>query len=182
MKKLINKTEELLLLGLTVGIIVFLLSVITVLYWQRDGIDLIEVSFMSIISGLYFFLVIIIANIIGLNKYIRTMIGDGRTPFKRIIQIFIILLTSFMVYAAFDSVYFLIDKSISAEYAEALLNLANKSGDSLNKRTLEDFAKLPFALQNGIVTFIFAGISSVISLAFIKKDGVLFHPNMHQPL
>lgn len=182
MKKLIKKSEELLLLGLTAGIIVFLLSVITVLYWRRDGIDLLEVSFMSILSGLYFFIVIIVSNIIGLNRYIRLMLEDGHIPFKKITQIFIVLLSSFVVYAAFDSIYFLVDKSISADYAEALMNLANRSGDSLNKRTLEDFARLPFALQNGIVTFTFAVVGSLISLAFIKKDGVLFHPNIHQPL
>jgi hypothetical protein len=182
MKKLIKNFEELLLLGLTAGTIVFLLSIVTVLFWHRDGIDLLEVSFMSILSGLYFFIVIIVSNIIGLNKYVRDMINDGRAPLNKFAQVFIVLLTSFMAYAVLDSVYFLADNSISADYAEALMNLASRSGDSLNKRTLDDFARLPFALQNGIVTFIFASIGSVISLAFIKKDGVLFHPNMHQPL
>lgn len=174
MKQLVKKTEELILVSFVTGLTVFILSIATVILWKRDGFDLLETSLMSMLSGIYFLVITIIANIISLNKYIRSSIKNNMAPIKRFFQVLIVLGVSFLIFLIFDTVFFLIDNSISKDYANALVELAEKSGSSLDTNTLENFAKLPFALQNGIVTFILAFIGSMISLLFVKKDGILF--------
>lgn len=169
----IKRIEHLLALSLIVGSAVFMLSLITTLRWQNEGFDLLEVSFMSIISGVYFMIIIIIANVIGLNMYIRDAIKSGHQPILKILQILLIFVSSFVIYILLDSAFFIFDGSISKEYAESLLELSQKNGGTLEESSLSDFANLPFSLQNGIITSVFALIGSFISLPFIKKDGIL---------
>lgn len=173
MKNLIQKTEDLFMLSLITGVLVFLVSLTTVLLWTKDGISLLEVAFMPIISGLYYFILIIVANIIGLNRYIRTTVRDGRTPIIRTLQVLFVLIVSFIIYVFLDSSYFMFDNSISSDYAEALIELSEKNNGSVDIDSVSGFAQIPFSLQNGIITFVFAFIGSLISLIFIKKDGVL---------
>lgn len=169
----VRRIEHLLGISLIVGSIVFILSLITILRWQDEGFDLLEVSFMSIISGVYFMIVIIVVNIIGLNMYIRDTIKSGHQPILRILQILLIFVLSFVIYLLLDSVFFIFDSSISKEYAESLIELSQKNGGKLEESSLSDFANLPFSLQNGIITSVFALIGSFISLPFIKRDGIL---------
>lgn len=49
--------------------------------------------------------------------------------------------------------------------------MAENNGDTLPG--FDDYASLPFGIQNAILTFIIGLLGSLISLAFVKKDGQL---------
>lgn len=169
-----TNTKNILLTGILVGVLTSALTIITLLYWQRDGLDLLEISFMSILAGLFLLICIIPINIIMLNKNIKEVLINKEKSSKRIYQILISFLIGFIIFLIIDYVYFLLDSSIPAKFAESLRKIAEKNGDSI--QGMDDFANLPFGLQNGILTFIFGLIGTFISLPFIKKDGILDKP------
>jgi len=169
MKTKLKHHGKVLDLGLFSGMSLFVLTFITCLYWLQDGFDMIEVSLLTIISGFYFLLIIPIANSIGLNKYIRKTLDAGKKPLKRIHLVLIVFGISLLTYVLLDSVFFLIDKSVSLEYADALKYLANTNNQPVEG--MDSFTKIPFSIQNVIVTFILGLLGSFISLLFVKKNG-----------
>ncbi|RTY94831.1 hypothetical protein EKM05_05825 [Flavobacterium sp. GSP27] len=171
-KSISTNAENILLAGILVGVFTSALTIITLLYWQRDGLDLLEISFMSILAGFFLFMCIIPINIIMLNKNIKEVLKNKEKSSKRIYQILLSFLIGFIIFLIIDYVYFLFDSSIPAKFAESLRKMAEKNGDSV--LGMDDFANLPFGVQNGILTFIFGLIGAFISLPFIKKDGILY--------
>lgn len=175
MKIRLKSMDTIIQLSAFIGIITFTLSYATASYWQKDGFSLVEVSLLTILTGFYFFITIIVGNAVGLNKYIRSIINEGCKAVKRRYLVLLVLLFSFMFYLLFDTIIFFVDKSISIDYANALMELATANNDSL--QGIDDFAKIPFAIQNGIATFIFALIGALASILFLKKDGQLLQTN-----
>ncbi|MDO4229876.1 MAG: hypothetical protein Q4C98_08680 [Capnocytophaga sp.] len=71
-----------------------------------------------------------------------------------------------------ETIFFVIDGSISRDYANMLENMAEKNGDTL--LGIEEFRNIPFGFQNAILTFAIGLIAAFFSLVFIKKDGKFF--------
>ncbi|MBA3986231.1 MAG: hypothetical protein H0X63_06600 [Flavobacteriales bacterium] len=172
MKLNINKQHfKLLELSMINSLIITFLLFFTVSYWQKDGLSLFEISFMAIIGGIYFFIVTLFTSIIGLNSYIRSCLVRDIIPLRRIIQISIFFFLSFLIFIVLDTLLFLIDDSISIDYAKSLAEIAKANNQEMEG--LEDFKNFPFSIQNGITTLIFGFLGSLLSLAFLRKNGQL---------
>jgi|GEM_PF-1957161 len=163
--------EEVFANGALTGLVTFVMSCLTILYWKRDGFDFLEISFMSIIAGIYLFIIIIPMNIIFLNRGIRYGLKNDLPILKRVYQVLLSLIIGMAVFLLLDSIYFLVDNSISKDFAQSLKEMSEANGRQL--AGIEEFASLPFGVQNGILTFVLGLLGSFISLAFIKRDGQL---------
>lgn len=171
-----NKYKEILdtvfLSGATCGISTFALNLITILYWQRDGFDFLEIALMTIIAGVFLFISVLMSNIYFLNKGIRNAIKTDSSIIKRIYQVLLSLIIATIIFIILDAAFFIIDDSISQDYASMLKEMAERNGDTL--AGFDDFASLPSGIQNAISTFIIGFLGSLVSLIFVKKDGKLF--------
>lgn len=175
MKIRIQSMGTIIQLSAFIGITTFILSYATASFWQRDGFSLMEISLLSLLAGFYFFVAIIVGNAIGLNKYMRSVISEGQKTIKRGYLVLLVLFFSFLFYLLSDTLIFFIDKSISADYGNALIKLAAANNKSLDG--VEAFVKIPFGLQNAIATFICALLGALASILFIKKDGQVLQSN-----
>ena len=158
-------------LGVVAGLLVFLLVFINTLTWQTDGFSMIEGSLLSLIGAFYIFITLLVVEIWGINKYIRECIAEQNQFLKKWYSVGITLIVCFLTFVLLDSLLFLIDDSVSKDYAATLQKFIKESGG--NTAGIKQIASLPFALQNGIATFISGFLASLLSLIFIKKDGQL---------
>lgn len=155
------------------AIVLFTSTYITIYQWQADGFDLIEASFLSILTGAYFVILLLIVSAFGINWTIRLSLRDGATPWSRLTYSAALVFISLAIFFVVDSVYFfLVDNSISADYGQALADLSRQQHKQLPG--MDEFKNMPFSLQNGMVTAIFGVIGSLLSLVVIRKDGELF--------
>ncbi|HYG00882.1 MAG TPA: hypothetical protein VD927_00495 [Chryseosolibacter sp.] len=149
------------------------MTYITVYQWQSDGFDLIEASLLSILSGGYLVIILLITAAVGINWSIRATIREEVKPWHRGIQALILAAMSVVMFIILDSLFFfLVDNSVSADYGQALADLSAQQQKQLPG--MEDFKNMPFALQNGIVTTVLALIGALMSMVVIRKDGELF--------
>jgi len=158
--------------GVICGFATFVLNFITISYWQRDGFDFLEIALMTIMAGLFLFISTLPTNISFLNKGIRDAIKADTPMIKRIYQVLLSLVIAMITFLILDAIFFIIDDSISQDYANMLKEMAERNGDTLPG--FDDFASLPFGIQNAIFTFTIGFLGSLVSLAFVKKDGELF--------
>ncbi|MEM0542914.1 DUF4199 family protein [Flavobacterium sp. j3] len=168
----IKKIIPLVELGMLIGVITFLLTLLTTTLLQNNGISMGEVIMLPLIGGFYLFLTIIIVNIIGINKVRKLDIKKTEQPLKKLYQVLIVILISILIYTILDSIYFLFDNSLSKDYASSLEDLLQSSGEKTDD--IKDFEMLPFSVQNIFSSIFSAIIAGLISLPFIKKDGEIF--------
>lgn len=167
-KKFLNILEKsnILFNGICLGLLVFIFTAVTCYYLMDDGINLKDLTLMTILPGLYFLLSTLVVNTIVLNKYIRESIAIGEKPLKKIFQTTLMLVVSYTAYMFFDSLHFMIDDSIPVRFAKALSHIS-----SMNEAEMIAYGKHPFFIQTIFVTIFLGVIGSFISLLFIKKDG-----------
>ncbi len=169
----IKKEMPLIELGVLIGLFTFLLTLLTTTVWQNDGISMGELIMLPIIGGFYLFLSMIIVNIIGINKVRKIIVKNGEQPIKKLYQVLIVLFISIITYTLLDSIYFLLDNSLSKDYASSLEALMVSTGEKTDD--FEDFEKLPFSVQN-VFSILFSSIlAGIISLLFIKNNGEIFN-------
>jgi len=168
----IKKVIPLLELGMLVGVITFLLTLLTTTLWQFDGISMIELIMLPLVGGFYLFLSIIVVNIVGINKVRKLNIKSNMQPIKKFYQVLIVISISILFYTLLDSIYFIFDNSLSTDYASSLESVLSATGEST--ADFKDFEKLPFSIQNIFSSISVAIISGLISLPFIKVDGKIF--------
>jgi len=168
----IKKVIPLLELGMLVGVITFLLTLLTTTLWQFDGISMIELIMLPLVGGFYLFLSIIVVNIVGINKVRKLNIKSNMQPIKKFYQVLIVISISILFYTLLDSSYFIFDSSLSTDYASSLESVLSATGEST--ADFKDFEKLPFSIQNIFSSISVAIISGLISLPFIKVDGKIF--------
>jgi len=157
--------------GIIGGFATFILNLITISYWQRDGFDFLEIALMTIMAGLFLFISTLSSNIYFLNNGIRNALKADSSVIKRIYQVLLSLIIAMLVFLMLDAIFFITDDSIAQDYAYMLKEMAENNGDTLPG--FDDYASLPFGIQNVILTFIIGLLGSLISLAFVKKDGQL---------
>ena len=172
MKKYKEVLEAVFLSGLVCGFSTFALNFMTVSYWKSDGFDFLEIAFITIIAGLYMFISILPSNIYFLNKGIKDAIESESMLINRTIQVLLSLVVAMLIFLLLDLLLFTLDDSIPQTYANMLKEMAESNGDDLPG--FEGFAKLPLGIQNAILTFTIGLIGALVSLIFIKKDGILF--------
>lgn len=162
--------------GIISGLITFIISYIILYQWQKDGFTTMEISLMAILTAIIIFFIVIAVTIWQVNQYRKDCTIESVVPIKKVWSVLIIAILSFLFLSLFDSIlFYLIDKSIPQSYAEGLGDLMKSSGQSIE--SLNDFDEIPFMLQNGVIIIIAAVIGSMISILFIKKDGVIFGAN-----
>ena len=160
-------------LSVIITIINAILIYVTVYYLHRDGFDLIDISILSVIAGIYLFFTTFFLNVWWINAYRKNSIENDITPLKTIYSILLILLFVTILLLLFDYFFFhFIDNSISYSFAEELGKFMESSGKSSEE--LDEFREMPFIWQNGAVNFASILIACLFSWIFIKKDGVLF--------
>ena len=157
--------------GIIGGFVTFILNLITISYWQRDGFDFLEIALMTIMAGLFLFISTLSSNIYFLNNGIRNALKADSSVIKRTYQVLLSLIIAMLVFLMLDAIFFITDDSIAQDYAYMLKEMAENNGDTLPG--FNDYASLPFGIQNAILTFIIGLLGSLISLAFVKKDGQL---------
>lgn len=168
---LILKNEDIFFKCTMISLALFTATTITGYGFQNEGISLIEVSMLTILPGIYFMLLIMIGNTHIINRHNRNSLSIGNTPIKRFYLILIVLFTTFSIYLFIDFIFFSFDDSLSVDFAKSLGTISPNS--ELSKTDLEEYAKNPFSIQTGIITFSFGIIGALFSLIFIKKDGQL---------
>lgn len=158
MKKL-NKWMPVIESGIIVGAITFLLTFITILYWQGNGLNDVELTLMSVLAGFILLLSQIIVNI-TVNRKRGFKTGES---FKKRYIVLIVFSVSFVTYITLDSLYFLYDDSLSLDY----ISFLNDSITSAADKVIDVY---PFGLFNSFVTVIIGFIGTGISAFLIKKN------------
>lgn len=165
----LKSLENVIVGGVSAGLITFIFTYVLVFYWHYDGFNLIEISTCSIIGGLVFMLSIFINNIYFINKYFRVVLAKELIIINRFYLVLISLSIGLVSFLFIDYVFFMIDDSIPSDYAYGLIDIAKKNNSDVSN--MADFAKMSFGIQNSIITFLFGLLSSIFSLLFIKKNG-----------
>lgn len=164
MKNFYNKTKPFISIGLLIGAVTFFLTFLTTFYMNYDNLSIIEISLLPLISGFFFFFAL---TFIGINQLNNINIKNNFISINNYYQILIIFIVSFITYLLIDSLIFIFDKSLSHNYSNGLINLT----EEINKNEIEEFkkfGKLPFSIQNFILTF-FAGIVAYITILITMK-------------
>lgn len=73
--------------GIIGGFVTFILNLITISYWQRDGFDFLEIALMTIMAGLFLFISTLSSNIYFLNNGIRNALKADSSVIKRTYQV-----------------------------------------------------------------------------------------------
>ncbi|WP_421889863.1 hypothetical protein [Marinoscillum sp.] len=175
MKSWLNQYADLFKAGLVNGLLSFIFIISTLLYWKSDGFSVLEISFMAILGGFFYFFTCLSVSVWLINDHIKNARSSQEKPGNKWVAILLILIVGFVVLLLLDLIYYQIDNSISLEFAEALKALMQQNNQSING--IDEFAKLPFLMQNGIVTFGGGLMGGLLAVPFIKKDGVLFKWN-----
>ena len=168
LKKIIPLFET----GAIIGVITFVLTIISTTLVQRGGISLNETLLLLVITGFYLLLAIVFTCPSAINKFRKITLKDNVQPSKKIYQILIILLVSLSTYFLADTFMFLLDSSLSKEYSHSLQILTNETSEQETKEWSE-VAELPFGIQNIFINIFFALIGGLISLGLTKSNEAL---------
>lgn len=152
-------------LGVLGGFALFFLFFITAFYLQINGLTLMEAMTIFLICTLYYFSIIIFLGTWGFNKYIRETVNIQRSFGKRFLLITIFAVVCFLVYSILDGLYFLLDDSLSVEFAGCL----KKMPDSPDY--VDDFSEYPFSYIAISTPLGFLGV--FVTMLLVKKDGQL---------
>lgn len=165
--------------SLLISIIAFALTYLISYLWLRDGFDMLEVSFLSITSSIFFFFTFLFFCIWQINSFIKESIKSNKKYFNKYFLLLLILILSLSIFTLIDTIiFYFVDDSIPVEFSNALEKLAKNSGKELEG--MEDFKTMSFSLQNSILNLISLFISSLICIPFIKKDGELFKSKINE--
>jgi len=165
MNKLTFHLGYLLISALLVAILSILLSYYIINDWYEDGFDRLEISFMSLLPSLIFFVIILLSNIFLEVRYLKECQAENIIPIKMFFQI--IYASFYVVLAAliFDSLYYyFIDSTIAKEFADGLKNMMEVDGKAIKSQDIEDFREMPFLLQNFFALSFFCILSNAIAL------------------
>ena len=168
MKKLYKKIKPFTGIGILIGLITFFLTFLTTFYMNYGNLSIIEISLLPLTGGFFFFFSL---TFIGINQLNKINIENDFILINRYCQILIILIISFATYLLADSLIFIFDKSLSENYSQGLINLTEEMNNN-EIQEFEKFGKLPFGMQNFVLTLI-AGIVSYIAIliGMEKKNG-----------
>jgi hypothetical protein len=158
LKKIIAFAEPSIAVGLSVFFIIFLITFLL----QMNGLSLLEVFILPFISGIILFFGLFIANFIVIKR-IKADINFSLTE-NKFIHVLLIFFFTLIIYILLDSILYLIDDSLSKEYASAIY----KFSDPGDIETQEGLENLPFSIQNLIVTIFFGLFSMICTLPFIN--------------
>lgn len=157
-----NKYFEFIDVSLYIGLITFFIVYVIASLLQNDGYNLVETSLLSVLTGFIMFFVILIFNIILTRKKIK----KEKQHFNKYYIVFFVLIFSVLTFISIDSLVWLFDDSISLDFAEGLKQLIENSEEL---KSLDEFSKLPFSIQNSLSTIVFGFLGSLFSLIFIKN-------------
>lgn len=73
--------ESILMAGMVCGFTTFVLNFITVSYWQRDGFDFLEIALMTIVAGLFLFILKEMEKHYLVLKSLQDCLLDSKMPF-----------------------------------------------------------------------------------------------------
>ena len=168
MNKLYKRIKPLISISVLIGLITFFLTFLTTFYMNYDNLSIVEISLLPLIGGFFFFFSL---TFIGVNQLNKINIENDFVLINRYYQVLIILVISFATYLLADSLIFIFDKSLSENYSQGLINLTEEM-DNNEIQEFEKFGKLPFGIQNFVLTLI-AGIVSYITIliGMKKKNG-----------
>ena len=173
MKKLFKKTRPYISNGILIGFITFFLTFITTFYLNYDNLSLIEVSLLPFIGGFFFYFSLTFISINQLNKI---NIESNFITINRYYKILLLLIISFITYLLLDSFIFIFDSSLSENYSQGLINLA-KNNNQNEIEEFKKFGKIPFGLQNFVLTIIAGIVSYITILVTMKKKKSIKHNN-----
>ncbi len=160
-----------------IALATLILSYLCAYSWHTNGFTIMEVSLLAVLPSLITFFIFFISSIIFINKYRRDEISDGNTPINKWISVLFLLILSTLILFGMDWLFFLfIDSSIPNDFAGGLKEVAYSGGQSVDD--LENFHKLPFTIQNSFTIVGCALISGLLSIIFIKKDGIVVKPKI----
>ena len=167
-KTILFHIEKFIIISFLISIIVFAISNLIIYFWKRDVFDFIELSVLSVLSSLIALTVILIVDSIMLSKYYKSCASEQIKFLNNIFQILILtsLIVGFSLF--FDWALFSIDNSVSFEYAESLKQfLIEQHADQV--AGIDEFAELPFLIQNIFLFSFFVLLSVFISVWLAKR-------------
>ena len=165
MGKLYKKTKPFISTGILIGLITFFLTFLTTFYMNYDNLSLLEISLLPLIGGFFFFFTL---TFIGVNQLNRINIENDFISINHYYQVLIILIISFATYLLVDSLIFIFDKSLSENYSQGLINLTEEINENEIKE-FEKFGKLPFSIQNFVLTLIAGIVSYIVIIVAMRK-------------
>ena len=153
------------------GIFLFFLTYLTCVSFQVDGYSLSEVVFLTLLPGVYCFVLVLATYPYFINKHRKSISSNSLPSIHKFFQVFIVFVLSTLFYFVLDILIFNIDKTISYDFAMSVLKIP--SDNNLQSHEIEEYANEPFSIQTGMITFSIGFIAVLLSLLFIKKDGGL---------
>ncbi len=161
--------EHLIPCAFLISLISLIISNGIIYFWKRDAFDMLELMFLPLLSSVIIFIVIAVVNSFLLPKYYN----ESNLKNSLIANIFVLsIIHSFAIIGFsifFDWVLFSVDHSVSIEYAETLEKMLNEQHSEMTN-DIEEFAQLPFLIQN-IFMFSFSVIlTTILSVFSIRKQ------------
>jgi hypothetical protein len=153
------------------GILLFFLTYITCVSLQVDGYSLSEVVFLTLLPGVYCFVLVLATYPYFINKHRKSIYSNSLPSIHKFFQVFMVFVLSTLFYFVIDILIFNVDKTISYDFAISLLKIPSEN--NLQSHEIEEYANEPFSIQTGMITFSIGFIAVLLSLLFIKKDGGL---------
>lgn len=168
-KTILFHIEKFITISFLISIISFVASNLVIYFWKRDGFDFIELSVLSILSSFIVLIVILIVDSVMLSKYYKSCVNEQINFLKNIFQILILtaLVIGFSLF--FDWALFSIDNSVSLEYAESLRQFLIDQHADDQVAGIDEFAELPFLIQNIFLFSFFVLLSVFISVWLAKR-------------
>ncbi len=157
--------------GLLLAFLLLFFTYITCCTLQDDGFNVMEMTILTFLPGLYFFLLALVIFPISVNKLTRDFIALNKKRLNRFIALLFGLCTAIFFYFLFDHFLFYFDNSISYDFAKALSKIPSQG--NLSRADLIAFGNEPFCMQTGIITVFLGTIGASFSLLLMKKDGIL---------
>ena len=168
MKKIYSQNETIIQNGFLIGFFSFFMTFITPFIMQLSEMSLVKIAFLPFVFGFYYFFIFVIYSVIRLNKYNNKIFQATGVKERKIKQILIIFIVSFLTYYLLDTIVFLFDNNLSKEFADGLLKIT-ENPTSNEVEEINTLSKLPFSFQNFILNFISAFFSILFTYIFIKK-------------
>ena len=158
-----KKYEPVFISGILAGVLTFLTTFLITFYWQKDGLSEIE-TLLLVVLGSFLYLIILIPFTITSG---RQFIGSqhlNKEKTKRRYVLYIMLITSLLVYLLLDTLFFLFDDSLSHAYIAYLNQL------DTDQKTAEPIGDvLPIGLLNIFQMTVSGMTAMLISLLYIQK-------------
>ena len=158
-----KKYEPVFISGILAGVLTFLTTFLITFYWQKDGLSEIETLLLVVLGSFLYLIILIPFTIISGRQFISSKhLNKEKT--KRRYVLYIMLITSLLVYVLLDTLFFLFDDSLSQAYIEYLNQLDT---DQKTAEPIEDI--LPIGLLNIFQMTVSGMIAMFISLLCIQK-------------